>query len=258
MPLYFGYGANMNIRAMGLRCPAAEPIGKFTLTDSALVFRGVADCIYRKDATCIGALWRITEVCERALDRFEGIAGGFYRKEYVEVEGHPEPQMMLYVMNSTGIFPPSQTYADTIRQGYRDFKVPMKQLDDAIAESWDKKAPSYDEHRRHQRRGFPTLVRHPKDKSKPKVRTNLFDLDDESRRPNEDQQRFNRAAARHSFNGISVSSKGGGFDDWLEQKRMRMEEAERIHKDRMARKANADEGKLFDEWVGDNLPHEDW
>lgn len=249
MTLYFAYGANMNIRAMNHRCPAAEPIGKFTLLDSVLLFRGVADCIYRKDVVCIGALWRITDACERALDRFEGIAGGFYRKEYVEIEGHPEPQMMLYVMNSTGIFPPSQTYAETIRQGYRDFKIPVKQLDDAIAEAWDKKAPSHNERRRDERRGYPTLAPHPtKKKAKQDVRTkprsNLFDWDD--------KHQFDRPA----YPAVSTSSKGGSFDDWVEQKRERMAEAERIHKERMARKANGngnDEGRLFDEWVGDQF-----
>lgn len=161
MTLYFAYGANLCIDTMARRCPDAEPIEKFTLTESKLVFRGVADCIYEQNAVCIGGLWRITAKCEAELDRFEGISSGLYRKDYVPLQDHQEPHMMLYVMNSTGIFPPTLHYADTIRRGYSDFDIPVKQLDDAIAESWDRRSPSRRETDRHVRHGRPDLAPHP-------------------------------------------------------------------------------------------------
>jgi gamma-glutamylcyclotransferase (GGCT)/AIG2-like uncharacterized protein YtfP len=163
--LYFAYGSNLNRDAMARRCPDAKPIGALHLTDARLVFRGVADCIYEEGATCPGAVWKLTPECEAALDRYEGVSGGFYRKEYVTVTGFEgEDQMLLYVMNSTGIFPPSEGYYQTIRQGYRDFELPLKYLRAAVKASWDDKAPSHRERQRHRRNGRPTLVAMPVDK----------------------------------------------------------------------------------------------
>jgi hypothetical protein len=157
--LYFAYGSNLNREAMALRCPAAKPLGPLTLRDSRLVFRGVADCIYEEGSECPGAVWKLTPACEASLDRYEGVSGGFYRKEYVTITGvEGEDQMLLYVMNSTGIFPPSEGYYQTIRQGYRDFGLPLKQLRDAVKAAWDDKAPSHRERQRHRRNGRPALA----------------------------------------------------------------------------------------------------
>jgi gamma-glutamylcyclotransferase (GGCT)/AIG2-like uncharacterized protein YtfP len=162
--LYFAYGSNLNRAAMAHRCPDAKPIGALKLTDARLVFRGVADCIYEEGSECPGAVWKLTPGCEAALDRYEGVSGGFYRKEYVTVTGFEgEDQMLLYVMNSTGIFPPSQHYYNVIKQGYRDFKLPLKYLRAAVKAAWDDKAPSHRERQRHRRNGRPALVAMPAD-----------------------------------------------------------------------------------------------
>lgn len=158
--IYFAYGSNLNYAAMRRRCPAAVPLETLALGNSRLVFRGVADCIYEPGAECLGGLWRITPACERALDRYEGIGSGFYRKEYVPITGiDGEETVMLYAMNSTGIFPPSQGYLDTIREGYRDFGLPLKHLNAAVRGSWDDKAPSHLERQRYRRTGRPPLAR---------------------------------------------------------------------------------------------------
>ena len=161
MTLYFAYGANLSLAAMERRAPGATPIGKFTLLDSRLVFRGVADCAYEPGAKCYGGLWRITPRCEDALDKFEGIKSGFYRKEYVDLEPGKfrEDRLMFYTMNSTGVFPPDRHYLDTIRQGYRDFKLPMQALTDALKWTWDNKNPSRYELERHERKNRPALAR---------------------------------------------------------------------------------------------------
>jgi hypothetical protein len=159
MTLYFAYGSNLNKDAMRRRCHGAKAIGPFTLEDSALVFRGVADCIYEKGAKTDGAIWKITPECEETLDIYEGVSRGMYRKEYVQLtepfEG--ENELMLYVMNSTGIYPPSQGYLDTIVDGYKDFDLPLTRLKKAVKSSWENKHPSHIERRRHQRNGRPLL-----------------------------------------------------------------------------------------------------
>jgi hypothetical protein len=43
----------------------------------------------------------------------------------------------MYVMNnSNGIYPPTQEYLDVIKQGYIDFKLPLKPPRAAVEASW--------------------------------------------------------------------------------------------------------------------------
>lgn len=164
--LYFAYGSNLNKRAMASRCPKARPMGKFTLPDMKLVFRGVADIEPAKGSKVEGALWLITPECEAALDRYEGVGSGFYRKEYWPCRTHHpkfghETRVMAYVMNSNGIFPPSEFYLDTIKQGYKDFGMSRAQLDEAVRHSFDSKKPTFRERQRHMRKGRPRLAQRP-------------------------------------------------------------------------------------------------
>jgi len=133
---YIAYGSNLNIRQMRGRCPKAKPIGKFTLTDARLVFRGVADVIYDQDSTVPCGLWSITAKCERELDRYEGYrpeGGGLYRKEYITLSiGGKAEKALIYVMNRDYIDAPGDHYLATIEQGYEDFGMCTDPLYDAV------------------------------------------------------------------------------------------------------------------------------
>jgi hypothetical protein len=157
--LYFAYGSNLNRAHMAYRCPQAKPLASFTLPDWRLVFRGVADCIEEPGAECPGGIWKITAACERALDRYEGIAAGLYRKVHLPVIGAgDEYQLMLYVMNSTGIMPPTESYLQTIIEGYRDFDLDVAPLEDAVRHAWADKDKTYFERRRRHRDGYKRLA----------------------------------------------------------------------------------------------------
>jgi gamma-glutamylcyclotransferase (GGCT)/AIG2-like uncharacterized protein YtfP len=162
--LYFAYGSNLNVAAMGRRCPQAKKVGKLILPNAKLVFRGVADCIYAKGSSCPGGLWRITPECEEELDHYEGVAGGLYKKVYLTVRLKPgrEPeQVLVYVMNRTGIMPPWESYLDTIAQGYLDFKLDtyLWRLDEALEHSYDQKNKTAHLHNRWVKKGRPKLAR---------------------------------------------------------------------------------------------------
>jgi len=172
--LMFAYGSNLNIEQMAIRCPLAQPIGRFKLENWQLVFRGVADCVPEVGAECWGGVWKITPVCEEALDRYEGIRHGMYRKEYIRIKPTPDGfrNMLIYTMNSDGIMPPSCGYLETIRQGYRDHSMPKKawaSLRQSLAHAWDEKAPSHIERQRYRRNGRPKLAAYPQSKAKPKA-----------------------------------------------------------------------------------------
>ncbi len=66
-------------------------------------------------------IWSIEESDEAALDRYEGVSSGLYRK--VEING-----MLTYRMNQSGIHSPSSYYFDTILNGYRDFSLDTSEL----------------------------------------------------------------------------------------------------------------------------------
>lgn len=118
--LYLAYGSNLHIGQMSGRCPAADPIRAFDLPDWKLVFRSVADIEPEIGASVPVALWDISKRCEKALDIYEGVAHGMYRKEFVEVD---EGQALVYLMNSDELYPAGHYYYNTILGGYQDWEM---------------------------------------------------------------------------------------------------------------------------------------
>lgn len=166
--LMFAYGSNLNLRQMAYRCPNGKSIGRLRLEGWKLVFRSVADIVETGDPEdyCWGGVWRITEACERVLDRYEGVSEtgrGLYRKEYIPIKPLPDGTdcMLVYVMNSTGVYPPSRSYFDCIWEGYKNFHIPKEgftALKNAVQYSWDEKHPTFVERQRMRRHGRPALV----------------------------------------------------------------------------------------------------
>jgi hypothetical protein len=132
-------------------------LGKFMLKDAQLIFRSVADLEYVEGATTPCGLWQINQEDEASLDRFEGIKGGVYFKseEITLNYAGRKRHALIYLMRSEAVYPPSQAYVNTIRKGYQDFGLDEKFLDDAIARSFERKAPDLGiaERRMRQRQG---------------------------------------------------------------------------------------------------------
>ncbi|RYB04774.1 gamma-glutamylcyclotransferase family protein [Lichenibacterium ramalinae] len=130
--LYFAYGSNMNRADMRARCPAAVPLGPAHLPDHALVFRAWADVVPRAGSRVAGGLWRITPACAAALDLYEDVADGLYRRLLLPVlaaEGDApgqapvHRQALVYRMAGTHEAPPDPGYLATIVAGCRDFGI---------------------------------------------------------------------------------------------------------------------------------------
>jgi hypothetical protein len=162
--LYWAYGSNTNLRQMAVRCPTARAIGPFHLNDSRLVFRGVADVEYAEGEHCPGALWTIQREDEEALDNYEGVEHGLYRKVWLSfkfVKTNKVRRCLVYQMNETGVMPPDSHYLQSIRQGYADFGLDQAYLDEAVRRAWeDKELTSRLIHRRRgiKRAKVPALV----------------------------------------------------------------------------------------------------
>lgn len=144
--LYIAYGSNLNLAQMGSRCPNSKPICKTWLNDFKLVFQGHplgahANVIPAEGHRVPVAVWEITPLDERALDRYEGVAGGYYTKETAEVEINGEMhEALIYIMTPRGYGIPSDRYLDVIVEGYRDFNLDAEYLNTALIESMAKAA----------------------------------------------------------------------------------------------------------------------
>ena len=136
--IYGAYGSNMNLPQMAMRCPNAKVIGKGQINGYYLTFRasGVANVEVREEASVPVVLWEITDRCEMALDRFEGFPS-FYVKKDIEVitETGETITAMFYVMAEKYEeypAPPQESYLDTIIDGYKQNKIPIEPLIEAL------------------------------------------------------------------------------------------------------------------------------
>lgn len=131
--LYFAYGSNLNVSQMAQRCPAAVPHRGLRVNDWRLVFRRVADLEPAAGQQVVGGLWKVTRACEQALDRYEGIHHGLYRKVLFRL---PAGEIaFMYLMNGGGRDVPPAYYYDAILTGYGDWGFDVKPLRYALIEA---------------------------------------------------------------------------------------------------------------------------
>lgn len=100
--LYFAYGSNMDEEQMANRCPGARIVGLCTLENMRFVLdsAGVASIVPQIGSSVSGVVWCVTKRNIKSLDRYEGIASGCYRKEFVSVTVNDQPcNALVYISN---------------------------------------------------------------------------------------------------------------------------------------------------------------
>lgn len=131
--LYAAYGSNLHKHQMAKRCPKARAYRTVYVGGWKLQFSYHATIVRGQPSDLLGlGLWYITSECERALDRYEGVSSGYYRKEYFTFEGS---KVLVYIMNSDHLELPDQAYYHTLSRGFGDFNIPHKLLEDAYEEA---------------------------------------------------------------------------------------------------------------------------
>jgi gamma-glutamylcyclotransferase (GGCT)/AIG2-like uncharacterized protein YtfP len=99
--LYFAFASNMDVRQMAARCAGAECLGAATLADHRFRIgrRGYATVVTEPGATVHGVLWSLHPRHEAALDVYEGIRHGLYRKvaQSVRTAEGEERDALVYV-----------------------------------------------------------------------------------------------------------------------------------------------------------------
>ncbi|MCC2096735.1 MAG: gamma-glutamylcyclotransferase [Hyphomicrobiales bacterium] len=121
MPLYFAYGSNMDEEAMAGRCPRSVPVGPAMLLRHRIVVmaEGYASVVRDPRSTVYGLLWEVALSDVHALDAYESIATGLYRKASQPVkrigEGvRPLQQALVYLGRGGGGGVPLPGYLDTL------------------------------------------------------------------------------------------------------------------------------------------------
>ena len=137
--LYFAYGANMNMESMAWRCPAARPVGAFTLQDWELEFYSHANILPKTGGKVYGVLWAITPDCEASLDAFEGFPDYYTKRSWVQDGQH----IMFYEMEDFKRGQPTLGYISDIRSSYHHWHLPVEYLDRIVDATVKKKETQY-------------------------------------------------------------------------------------------------------------------
>ena len=132
MIYYFAYGSNLHHLQMRRRCPNCRFIKKIILHNYRLTFRskyGAADIEKKIGSKVYGALYMISKKAEKRLDIYEEYPT-LYKKIYFK---YNRKKVMAYSMvKKTKLVPPTDTYLNIVKQGYKDCKLNLKNLNSAL------------------------------------------------------------------------------------------------------------------------------
>ena len=127
MPLYFAYGSNMVREQMRRRCPGARALGPAMLRDHrfAIISGGHGTVQPHAGAAVHGVLWQLGRDAVAALDRYEEVEAGLYRRTHrmVERDGRPV-RALVYVAATQKPGRARPAYLAAIIDAARGFALP--------------------------------------------------------------------------------------------------------------------------------------
>jgi AIG2-like family len=132
MPLYFAYGSNIDRKAMASRCPRSSPIGVARLMRHrlAVMREGWLTAVRDPRAIVHGVLWDLALSDMPALDRYEGVANGLYRKALQGVATGTGPKhALVYFGANTGPGNPRPGYIEAIASAATEWRLPLDALE---------------------------------------------------------------------------------------------------------------------------------
>jgi gamma-glutamylcyclotransferase (GGCT)/AIG2-like uncharacterized protein YtfP len=131
MQPYFAYGSNMDEHQMAIRCPGAERVGIAVLPDHRVLInaQGVGTVIPAKGKSVFGLLWRLSDRNIEALDAYEGVASGDYRREQVivDIDG-VQIDALVYVATNVTPGKPRAGYLEVVLKAAAEVGLPESYL----------------------------------------------------------------------------------------------------------------------------------
>jgi AIG2 family protein len=141
---YFAYGSNMSLSRFRERVPSAERLGLFILEQHVLRFHKISDdgsgkCdafqTENSDDSVIGSLF-LMDPCEKpALDKVEGLGGG-YEEKLVNVKndvGEVVEAVTYYATRIDSALKPYSWYLNHVIVGAKEIEVPTHYLNDILS-----------------------------------------------------------------------------------------------------------------------------
>ena len=128
MPLYFAYGANMDLAGMAERCPLSRPLGRGRLPRHRILVmaEGFASIAADPRENVHGVLWDLALRDVRALDQFEDVSRGLYKKVQMPVLRDPRgsARALVYVGHWTKTGAPAPEYLAGVIAAARHWALP--------------------------------------------------------------------------------------------------------------------------------------
>lgn len=117
MPLYFAYGANMDVADMAKRAPNSKPLGLARLPRHRFIIMSEGYASVVRDPRCVvhGLLWDLAMSDLKPLDRFEGLDRGLYTKiNQPVITASGAKRALVYVASSAVPGKPRPGYLESI------------------------------------------------------------------------------------------------------------------------------------------------
>jgi hypothetical protein len=132
MTLYFAYGANMERAAMGARCPGAVALGTARLPGWRYVIAtGYGSVAPAAGGAVFGVLWRLTPRDLAALNIFESLDSGLYRRVMLTVEaGAARQRALVYVGRGGGKPRPMPGYQERLVAAAQEWRLPLTYIEE--------------------------------------------------------------------------------------------------------------------------------
>ena len=141
MPIYFAFGSNMDTAQMAHRCPGARTLGRGTLADHRLVFRGpsrkrgggVLSVDVHQGEQIEGVLYEVTEHHLQTLDRYEGAPEWYVRaaREVIDAKGATHEVVIYRLPIHVTEMPPTEAYLQQVADAFDAHGLSRAPLQDA-------------------------------------------------------------------------------------------------------------------------------
>lgn len=127
MKYYFGYGSNLWVEQMRLRCAHSRKIETARLDGYRWIIttRGYASIVKSDGDYVLGTMYEISAPDEVSLDKYEGVSAGHYRKEQHAVSlDRATKTALVYVDSITEEGSSKTEYIARINAGLADAQLP--------------------------------------------------------------------------------------------------------------------------------------
>jgi gamma-glutamylcyclotransferase (GGCT)/AIG2-like uncharacterized protein YtfP len=116
MPLYFAYGANMDVAAMAARCPSSKPLGLARLPRHRWIIStdGYANVIRDPRLVVHGMLWELALSDVPVLDRFEDVPRLYRKVTQPVISTKGIRQALIYIGRANEAGRPRPGYLDDV------------------------------------------------------------------------------------------------------------------------------------------------